>query len=280
ERAIAQLDRLVKMSSSGRVDAALYWKAYSLAKLGQRDDALTTLIDMEKRFADSRWIKDAKALEIEIRQASGQTVSPEAQADEDIKLLAMNNLMRSDPERALPAIEKILAGNSSIRVKSNALFVLSQSHSVKAREIIAGVAKSGSNPDLQLRAIRYLGAMGTAENKQILDDAYRSTNDVAVKRAILRSFMTAGDRTRLVALAKSETSPELRSEAVRQLGGLHACAELGDLYQSEQSPDVKKKALQAMAGCGQPDVLVTVARNEKDSALRVTAIRQLGASRN
>src|SRR5262249_47468760 len=114
----------------------------------------------------------------------------------------------------------------------------------------------------------------------ILDDAYRSTNDVAVKRAILRSFMTAGDRTRLVALAKSETSPELRSEAVRQLGGLHACAELGDLYQSEQSPDVKKKALQAMAGCGTPDVLVTVARNEKDSALRVTAIRQLGASRN
>src|SRR5262249_28728483 len=151
ERAIAQLDRIIKMATEraveaarSRVDAALYWKAYSLAKLGQRDDAITTLTDMEKRFADSRWLKEAKALEIEIRQASGQTVSPEAQADEEMKLMVLNNIMHNDPDVAIPAIEKLLSGNSSMKVKSNALFVLSQSRSPRAREVLAGVAKNGS----------------------------------------------------------------------------------------------------------------------------------------
>src|SRR5690242_17368213 len=38
DRALAELDRILSLNS-GRMDAALYWKAYSLAKLGQRADA-------------------------------------------------------------------------------------------------------------------------------------------------------------------------------------------------------------------------------------------------
>ena len=71
ERAIEQLDRLVNMTGNPRIDAALYWKSYTLNKQGQRAEALSTLADLQKRFADSRWLKDAKALEVEVRQASG-----------------------------------------------------------------------------------------------------------------------------------------------------------------------------------------------------------------
>jgi DNA-binding SARP family transcriptional activator len=76
ETAIEQLDRLVGLAVANRVDAALYWKSYTLAKQGQRAAALATLADMQKRFADSRWLKDARALEVEIRQASGQGSRP------------------------------------------------------------------------------------------------------------------------------------------------------------------------------------------------------------
>jgi len=206
---------------------------------------LRQLADMQKRFADSRWLKDARALEVEIRQASGQAVSPDAQNDEELKLLALRGLMQSDPDRAVPMIERLLAGNSSVKLQENALFVLSQSRSARAREIITTVAKSG-NPDVQLRAIRYLGAIGGPENRQILDEVYRTSTDLAIKRAILRSFMVAGDRPRLLALAKTESSPELRGEAIQQLGIVHASAELSDLYLSESSVDVKKRILQAM----------------------------------
>jgi tetratricopeptide (TPR) repeat protein len=275
DRAVSELDRLIALKSN-RTDAAFYWKAYSLSKLGQRADALTALADLYKQFADSRWIRDAKALEVEVRQASGQAVSPASQGDEELKLMALRGIMQSDPEQALPVIEKMLTGTNSPKVKDRALFVLSQSHSARAREIIAGVAKGNANPDLQLRAIRYIGIMGGQDNRQILADVYKTSNDAAVKRSILRSFMTSGDKDRLFAAAKSETDASLRGEAIRQLGVMHASSELAQLYQSESSVEIKKSILQSMFVGGDSDKLIELAKNEKDSELRKTAIRNLG----
>jgi tetratricopeptide (TPR) repeat protein len=275
ERALDRFNRLIDMKSN-RTDAALYWKAYSLAKLGRRADALTSLSDLTQRFKDSKWLKDAKALEVELRQASGQTVAPESQSDEDLKLMALRGLMNSDPERGMPIIEQMLAGANSPKVKDRALFVLSQSGSAKARDILANIARGGSNPDLQLRAVHYLGIMGGNDNRQLLADVYRANSDAAVKRAIIKSFMIAGDRTRLLSLAKTETSPELRGEAVHQLGIMGAHQELSDLYTSETTLEVKKRILQAMFVGGNADKLVELAKNEKDPELRKIAVRNLG----
>ena len=275
DRALDRFNRLIALKSP-RTDAALYWKAYSLYKLGQRDDALTTIADLQKQFADSRWIRDAKVLDVEVRQASGQPPGPGDTNDDELKLLILNNIMRNDPDQAIPIIEKLLTGPSSPKVKDRALFVLSQSRSARAREIIAGIAKGNGNPDLQLRAIRYIGMMGGAESRQILADAYRTTNDTAVKRSILRSYMQSGDRERLAALAKGETDQSLRADAVRQLGVIHAGSELAQLYQSESSADVKKAILNAMFVGGEADKLIELARSERDPELRKTAIHQLG----
>jgi tetratricopeptide (TPR) repeat protein len=275
ERALDRFNRLIDMKSN-RTDAALYWKAYSLAKLGRRADALTALSDLTQRFKDSKWLKEAKALEIELRQASGQTVTPESQSDEDLKLMALRGLMNSDPERGMPIIEQMLNGANSPKVKDRALFVLSQSGSAKARDILANIARGGSNPDLQLRAVHYLGIMGGNDNRQLLADVYRANSDAAVKRAIIKSFMIAGDRTRLLSLAKTETSPELRGEAVHQLGIMGAHQELSDLYTSETTLEVKKRILQAMFVGGNADKLVELAKNEKDPELRKIAVRNLG----
>jgi HEAT repeat protein len=185
--------------------------------------------------------------------------------------------MNRDPDRALPMIEQLLGGPSTVRVKENALFVLSQSRSTRARDIIAGAARGSVNPDLQLRAVRYLGAIGGPENRQVLDDAYRATTDVAVKRAILRSFGAAGDRQRLLSVAKSEKEPELRGEAVRSLGAMAATAELDELYQTETSSEVKNQIIRAMVASGNVGSLTKLATSERDPALKRTAIRNLGA---
>ena len=278
DRAVSDLERLIALKSN-RTDAAMYWKAYSLAKLGQRADALTALGDLIKQFGDSRWIRDARALEVEVRQASGQAVSPASQDDEELKLMALRGIMQSDPEQALPVIEKMLTGANSPKVKDRALFVLSQSHSARAREIIAGVARGNANPDLQLRAIRYIGIMGGQDNRQILADVYKTSADSAVKRTILRSFMTSGDKDRLFAAATSETDATLRGEAIRQLGVMHASSELSQLYQTEPSVEIKKSILQSMFVGGDGDKLIELAKNEKDPELRKTAIRNLGLIR-
>jgi tetratricopeptide (TPR) repeat protein len=275
DRAVDRFDRLIELKTS-RTDAALYWKAYSLAKLGRRADALGVLADLQQRFKDSRWLRDAKALELEIRQATGQPVTPESQNDDELKLMALRGLMQSDAERAMPIIEQMLAGTNSPKVKDRALFVLSQSNSARAREIMGNIAKGSGNPDLQLRAIKYLGMMGGADNRQTLADVYRASSDVAVKRSIIRSFMVAGDRARLLSLAKTETEAGLRGEAVQQLGVIGAHAELSELYATESSVDVKNRIIQAMFVGGAADKLIELARTEKDMSLRRTAVRNLG----
>ena len=261
-----------------RVDATLYWKAYTLGKEQQIPEALNTLADMQKRFADSRWSKDAKALELELRQASGQSVSPDAQNDEELKLLALRGVMRSDPDRAVPMVEQLLNGNSSIHVKENALFVLSQSQAPRAKDIITNTAKNGSNPDLQLKAIRYLGAMRTADAAQTLGDIYKSSNDASVKRAIIQAMVSTRNPDKLAEIARSEKDTDLRRNAIRNLGAMRApnsTEVLRSLYASETAPEVKKEIINALYVQRDAAALVAMARAEKDPAMKKEIVTRL-----
>jgi hypothetical protein len=259
-----------------RADAAIFWKAYALDKMGQHAEALAAVAELAKGFPNSRWLSDAKALEIQVRQSVGQPVRPENQADEELKLLALNALQHSDPEQAVPMLRQILQGAQSVKLKERALFVLAQSRSPEARKVIADVARGASNPDLQRRAIDYLGVHGSAENRALLGEIYQSTSDVDVKRRILRSFMVSGERQRLLAAATGEKEPVLRAEAVRQLGVMGAHDELWQLYQKETSVDVKKQILQAMFVGGNATRLIELANAEPNADLRLAAIRSLG----
>ena len=283
-----------------QTDAALYWKAYAENRLGKRDTALATIADLKKRFPQSRWLKDASALDITVRQSTGHPVKVTDQGDEDLKMLAIQGLMNSDPERAMPLLEKVLNGSASPKEKSKALFVLAQTGSPQGMEVLARIARGQSNPELQRKAVEYLGMFGGvsggveggieggikggvsgpkrrgASSRQLLAEVYASSADESVKRAVLRSYMMSGDRERLFATAKSEKDEGLRREAIRQLGLVHGTSELEQLYQTETSSDVRREILQAFFLAGDAGKLVQAAQSEKDPELRRTAIRNLG----
>lgn len=275
EKAIDEFDKVIERKGA-KADGAYYWKAYGLSKLGRRDLALASLAELKKSYSASRWLNDAKALEAEVQQAGGQGISPESQSDEDLKLFAINSLMNSDPERALPLLEKILQKNSSPKLKERALFVLAQNRSSKSNEIVSQFARGGGNPDLQQKAVEYLGIYGGKENLQTLGDIYGSSNDAGLKRGILRSFMVAHDKERLLSAAKSEQNADLRRDAIQYLGNLNAYAELSQLYTTEHSVEVKDAIIQALANGNNAERLIEIARTEKDTKLRLSAIHRLG----
>jgi HEAT repeat protein len=275
-RKAAQTFSEVARMRMSHADGALYWKAYAENKLGQRADALTTLVELGKAYPKSRWSGDGKALELEVRQSAGQTVSPEQVDDEDIKLMAINSLLSNDPTRAIPLLEKVLSGSSSPKVKDRALFVLSQSRDAHAYEILGDIARGRTHHDLQGKALRYLGIMGGEESRKELASVYASSSDPAIKKSVLRSLMISGDRERILTLARTEREPELRSEAIRQLGVMGSRDELAELYKSEATIEVKRQILQAMFIGGSSDLLGELARNEKNPELRIAAIHNLG----
>jgi hypothetical protein len=278
--AVAYFNQVISRNSN-RVDGALYWKAYALGKLGKRDESLATIAELRKNHANSRWLDDAKALELEVNQ--GKPVSPEAQNDEDMKLLILASGIHSDFDRFYPALEKIIKGPGAPRLKKNAIYVLSDNSSQpKAQALLEQVAKGGGNPDLQVQAIRYLterrrGTSAAANTGQLLSEIYNGTTDTEVKRAVIESLINIKDKDRLINLLKTEKNSDLRERAVRFFGEQSGNAELWQLYQGETSPEGKIMIIRNAHRNGNPDKLVEILRNEKEQKVRIAAVQALGS---
>jgi HEAT repeat protein len=274
DRAISYFDKTIELKGA-KADAALYWKAYAQNKLGQRPESLGSINALLKDYPKSRYLGDAKALEVEVKRASSTPIDPAAETDEEMKILALNALQNSAPEEAVPMLQKVLQGTGSPKLKAQALFVLAQSNSPRARDVLVNIAKGNGNPDLQMRAVRYLGIHGGRESRAALAEIYGSSSDVDLKKRILSSFMVAGEKDRLLTAAQSEQNPDLRATAVQQLGIMGAHDELWSLYQKESSVDVKKQIIRAMFTGGSLTRLSELAKGEQNPELRLLAVRNL-----
>ena len=275
EKAREAFDEIARAGNKN-ADAALYWRAYCEDKLGRRQDSLASITDLEQKYPQSRWQNDAKALELQVRHESGQPVSPESQSDEELKLLAINSLMQSDPSQALPLLDKVLKGTGSPKLKERALFVLAQSGTPEASQILVRIAEGNSNPELQTKAVKYLGLFSGSRGVEELSQIYSSSSDEGVKRAVLRSFMLAGARDRLLSAAQSEKNVDLQREAIQMLGVSGARDDLWKLYQSTPPVESRRAILQAMFVAGDAEHLEQLAKSEKDEDLRIAAIRDMG----
>lgn len=270
--ALSEFNNVVALAGP-RTEGALYWKAYVLNKLGRAADAQAAIDTLRKTYPSSRWLDDSKALELEVKQSKGP-VSPETETDEDIKILALNGLMQSDPEKALPQVENMLKGSHSPKLKRQALIVIGQSSLPKAQQDLEQIARGG-NPDLQVRAIQYMSQRRNPNTPQILVEIYTSSSDPAVKRAILDTFSNSRDKERLLQIAKGERDANLRGQAINRLGDVEGQPELWQIYQAETTSEGKIGVLNAMQRNGNLEKLAEVARTDKDPKVRQTAIQTI-----
>jgi len=255
-----------------KADAALYWKAYSLNKAGNKPAAQATIAELRKSYPQSRWLRDAGALELEMK---GAPANPEAISDEELKLLALQSLMNGDSEKAVPILDKIIHGNDSPKLKDKALFVLSQSNSQQAQQILLSLAKANNSPELQKRAIHYMG-MGGSRNNGILREIYKGTTDVSVKKAVFQGWLMSGDKEDVLAVARTEQSPELRKDAIHYLGMMGGRNELREMYKNSPDASTREAVIHGMMMSGDSQGLVEIANTEKDPQVLDKAINTLG----
>ena len=271
DNAIKQFDEVIKIHGR-KADGAMYWKAYALNKVGNKAQALTAIGELRRNYPKSNWLRDAGALEQDIRGGG----NPENISDEELKLLAIQSLMNSDPEKAVPMLEKILQGNNSPKIKDRALFVLSQSGSDKAQQTLLAIAKNNAQPDLQRRAIRYIGMNGN-RNRAILKEIYKSSTANTVKKTVFEAWLMCGCKEEVLTAAQTEKDPGLRREAIHYLGMMGGRTELRQLYQRQDIDlESKEELLKAMGMGGDVEGLGQIAKTEQDPVVRRHAIRNLG----
>jgi HEAT repeat protein len=195
-----------------------------------------------------------------------------------MKLLALRGVMQTDPDKGLPIIEKMLTGSATPRVRDRALFVLSQSRSPRAHEIVVNTAKNNADPELQRQAIRYLSLMGGADDRELLAGIYRSASDASVKGAIIQSYFMRNNVEKIAELAKAEKDPDLRRMLIRNLGLMRrpgASETLVSLYGSDNSADIRRAIVDALFMQRNAKALVDLARNEKDPQMKRDIVTKL-----
>jgi hypothetical protein len=270
------IDQFSQIKGS-KADGAAYWKAYAQNKLGQRAAALETIATLLRQYPRSSWINDAKALEIEIHGAAGQADASVGAGDENLKLIAINGLMNSDPERAVPLLQQLITGAQSMKVKERALFVLSQSGSDRAQDLMARIARGELQPDLQTKAIQNLGISG---KKKLLSDIYAASSSSEAKRAVLKAMGIGGAREELLTAARSERDPQLRKEAINGLAIAGAREQLRQLYKETTDLQTKRDLIHSAVITGDSELLINTIQSESDPDIKREALQTLGISGN
>ena len=243
--AVSAFDKVIGEKGK-RVDAALYWKAYSLNKLGKTQLAIATCDQLHSQFADSSWNKDCNTISVEVQadpkiMAADQTrlradrVHPSVRiapvrpdmgerdrdvtrgSDEDLKMLALNSLLNRDPATALPLLRGILSGNQPLRVKKHALFVLAQSKSPEAEGILRDAALGKLDPQLQEQAIQAMAVFQGKRANDTLAEVYRTTTDPKIKSSIISAMFITKDAPRMVEMARNEKDLEMKRRIVSEL---------------------------------------------------------------
>jgi HEAT repeat protein len=266
----------IAASKGPETDGALYWKAYADWKVQRKKEAVEGLRQLLTAYPKSPWADDAKALELEIRGVKASK-GDENVGDEELKLYALDGLMQVEPEKAVPVLEKLLAGNSSPRIQERALFVLSQSQSPRAREVLLRTARSGSSIELRRKAVQTLGIAGDPDDLAALASIAKDTTaPQEVREAVIDAYIIASRNGELAALARSDPDPHLRLKAIQALGAIGGEEQLRQLFETEKDPDLKAKLLESLGVAGDSEFLAKTARETQDPRLRRKAIEGLG----
>jgi hypothetical protein len=245
--AVASFDKVINAKSK-RADAALYWKAYALNKLGDGSLAQATCYQLRSQYGASSWNKDCSALGISLRgdvpvppvvpippvpplppippippvppvedYGGGYYGSVPRGSDEDLKILALNSLLNQDPAKAVPLLRGMLSGNQPMQVKKHALFVLAQSKSAEAQTVLNDAVMGKMGPELQRQAIQSVAVFQGKKANDTLLEVYRSTSDTKIKKSVISAFFITQDAPRMVELARNEKDMELKRSIVSQL---------------------------------------------------------------
>ncbi|MGA9572381.1 MAG: HEAT repeat domain-containing protein [Lysobacterales bacterium] len=260
-------------------DASMYWRAHALYRAGHQKEAERQVATLERKYPESRWVKEAQVLQIEHDDSEPvlADVVDENGMDDDLRLFALAQLMDRDPQRALPLVLDMLKNAKSESTRSDTLFILGMSDDPRAQEAIARIARDDKNPALQADAIHMLGVSSNGPSIDLLAELYRESDSMDVKHAVIQAYMVGDESAELVeiltGLLKTEENEDLQMDIIHTLGLMDATDALRELYPTLKKVETRVGVLEAYSLAGDTQALRQILETETNPELRATAIR-------
>jgi len=253
-------------------DAALYWKAYNLEKLGRKEDARAVCELLAKSTAQSPWNAECLALQVQ----SGIDMSRLK-----VKLANLNATdVRVSADQARINADAMREAERAMRESTRELYRdMGDSYGDKSSR--AGETPHDPNDDLKLLALNSLMQQEPEKAMPALRTFIFSDKPIELRRRalfVLGECKAPGSRELLLEIATKNTEPALQRAAVQTLAtteGKAAAPELVKIYQGATDPQVKRAAVSGLFLAQDAPDLVTLARAEKDMETKRYVVTQL-----
>lgn len=217
------------------------------------------------------YLKLATALLLVLFSTTAVAQSSDTKEQDSLKMAAMEALITAPPERALPIVDKVLAGNNSIELKERALFILSQMDTPESQARLVAYARD-SQGELQEEAIRMIGIGGDSEALAGLGDIY-ANGDADIREAVLEAYLIADDTDAVLAIATNASNEEEFAEAVEMLGVMGAHEQLREL---RNRAGLSESLVEAYMISGDAVTLRELALDGSNPEVQLQAIEALG----
>ena len=311
---------------------AHYWGAFALYRTGDDQNlrrALTVLDAQKRRYPQALTARDAPTLRVRILtalarggdqtaaqelaqvaqppqppqpahpvepaqpQISTNTICPNADDDDDMRIAALNGLMQMDAANAVPILKRVLAKRDpcSAGLRRKAVFILSQKHGEDVENILLDVARNDPDREVRSQAVFWLSQVPSDRAVNMLDSILRTSTDEEIqKKAVFALSQQQNPRAGEILRAYVErpgVSTEVRADIIFQLGqrrGTENAAFLRGLYARLTDEDLKEKVIFSLSQQGGDENarwLMDIALNEREPIeMRKKALFWVGQSGN
>ncbi len=263
---------------SNFVPSAMYWEAFSRYRLGGTDNlrqARQLLQNQIDRYPNANTHNDALTLaarldgelarrgDAEAARGIAQELQNEecAEGENDVRIAALNALMNSNSERALPILKRVLQRRDpcSVEMRKTALFVISQQGGDETAAILMDVVANDPDADMRGSAVFWLSQNPSPETIPLLDSLLRYSTDDEIREKALFALAQQDDERAAAAMRAVIQDPsmsnELRGNAIFWLGQSESPSTnsyLRELYASLDDDELREQVLFAVSQSDDP----------------------------
>ncbi len=308
--AAAFRDLASRMPNSGYAADALYWQAFALYRMGGTTElrsAIESLEQQKDKYPGARLKAESEALSLRIRgalaargdAAAAATIRTAAgdsalrcdREEQAVRVEALNALTQSDPDGAMPVLQKTLTRRDSCSalLRRTAVFLIgSRRRDGSGVPLLAQVAKTDPSVEVRASALEWLARSPGDEALNTIEQLTRDDSDERVQRAAMRALVSnQSPRARQLVrgiVERNETPEKLRLEALGAFDKERATSEdvnwMRTLYTRTDNARIKARIVNTLSNIGGPEVdqwLLTMARNADESSdTRRYALRRVG----
>jgi HEAT repeats len=219
-------------------------------ELAEQADALAARVDGE--LAQRGEAEATRRTRVRVRQSGGHM---------DARAAALQALIQLDPERAQPALEKIIQDDSpeNMELRSFAVMMACHENGPKIQNMLVGMLETETDPEFLSTIIMCLSENSSPEILDKLMALYEQTDDPEVAQTVIISMVRQdGTESRakvfdfLAGIAQDKTAdPDNRANALMALSSTGSDDQvmelLKDLLKTEKDPEILEFVLMSLS---------------------------------